>query len=148
MQTVYILYINIWVYIMVTIIMAISILQYLLEAGWATEKWKIGVTQPRRVAVVTVRELSHYLCTTGTLPDSNEEKAKLAVKCIPLLVVFYALVYHNLSFMMTKKSLSMINFLTTYVWMLRKTRRKSLGLVLSYEQWEHWWGPGDDQVKY
>ncbi|XP_064641577.1 probable ATP-dependent RNA helicase DHX35 [Lineus longissimus] len=28
--------------------------QYLLEAGWAAEKWKIGVTQPRRVAVVTV----------------------------------------------------------------------------------------------
>ena len=29
-------------------------LQYLLEAGWTTDGKMIGVTQPRRVAVVTV----------------------------------------------------------------------------------------------
>lgn len=29
--------------------------QYLLEAGWAEKGHMIGVTQPRRVAAVTVR---------------------------------------------------------------------------------------------
>ena len=28
--------------------------QYLLEAGWASEGYLIGVTQPRRVAAITV----------------------------------------------------------------------------------------------
>lgn len=32
-------------------------LQYLLEAGWATEGKVIGVTQPRRVAAISVRPL-------------------------------------------------------------------------------------------
>lgn len=33
------------------------IFQYLLEAGWAGKGHLIGVTQPRRVAAVTVRLL-------------------------------------------------------------------------------------------
>jgi hypothetical protein len=35
-------------------ICAIAMFQYLLEAGWGAEGHLIGVTQPRRVAAVTV----------------------------------------------------------------------------------------------
>lgn len=43
-------------------------LQYLLEAGWAAEGKVIGVTQPRRVAAISVRALlmSSY-CTAPSL---------------------------------------------------------------------------------
>ena len=34
-------------------------LQYLLESGWAAEGHVIGVTQPRRVAAVTVSLYNH-----------------------------------------------------------------------------------------
>lgn len=46
--------------------------QYLLEAGWAAEGKVIGVTQPRRVAAISVRALlmSCY-CSAPSLFSSD-----------------------------------------------------------------------------
>jgi len=47
-------------------------LQYLLEAGWAAEGKVIGVTQPRRVAAISVRApLMSYYFPAPSLPMSS-----------------------------------------------------------------------------
>ncbi|VDN28306.1 unnamed protein product [Gongylonema pulchrum] len=50
---------------------AIALFQYLMETGWSSDGRKIGVTQPRRIAAVTVRcfENSYLLLSFQYLTD-------------------------------------------------------------------------------